>query len=74
MPHFPLSTPMQENQKTRVIFHFFHDSQRNTAAMTTSLLAHGRGTALAELGLLGLALGNTLGKDLGVFVLERKLV
>lgn len=36
--------------------------------MTTSLLAHGRGTALAELGLLGLALGNTLGKDLGVFV------
>lgn len=33
-----------------------------------------RGTALAVLGLLGLGLGNTLGEDLGVLGLERRLV
>lgn len=36
---------------------------------TTRLLAHGAGTPLAEVGLEGLGLGNTLGQDLGILVL-----
>lgn len=33
-------------------------------------LVHGRGTALTGIGLVGLALGNALGQDLGVLVLD----
>lgn len=34
---------------------------------------HGRGTALASVGLGGLGLSNTLGQDLGVLILSSKL-
>ena len=36
----------------------------------THLLAHGRGTTLAGIGLVGLGLGDTLGEDLSVLVLQ----
>lgn len=39
-----------------------------TSPETTRLLAHGGGTPLAEVGLEGLGLGNTLGQDLGILV------
>jgi len=42
---------------------------RNPLPNDRRLLAHGAGTPLAEVGLEGLGLSNTLGKDLGVLVL-----
>lgn len=38
-----------------------------------TLLAHRAGTSLAGIGLVDLGLGNTLGQDLGILVLERIL-
>lgn len=41
---------------------------------TNSLLAHGAGASLAEIGLEGLGLSNTLGEDLSVLILNKQLV
>lgn len=38
--------------------------------LETSLLAHGGCSSLAELALLGLGFGDTLGEDVGVFALQ----
>lgn len=43
------------------------------ARETLESLAHGRSTALAGVGFLGLGLGDTLGEDSGVLVLRKKL-
>lgn len=46
-------------------------SSRKNPTARRYLLAHGAGTTLAGIGLGGLGLGDTLGKDLSVLVLKR---
>ena len=62
---------MQSIKKTKGPTKFFiHTPPRFAYTNAENLLAHGAGTSLAGVGLLGLGLGDTLGENLGVLVLS----